>query len=261
MRRPGLVSGHPARLAAAPCRAVCLANPFCYDAAMKKYVTLAILFAAMTAPLAAQDSEPDQAPGSTDTPDDIRSFEQTDTRVVDRLPKPALTPESLTPQEKALLQGAYQGNLAEVQGLVAKGASVNLADIEKRTPLILAAYNGHTPVVEFLLSEGADVNATDGSGQTALMHTCKRSFNETAAVLLKNGADANIRTRKAGTSALMIAAVLGNADLLRMLLDHGADADLTDYFGDTAKTLAEKKGNSAVVELLSDPPETAGEQN
>ena len=98
---------------------------------MKKYVTLAILFAAMTAPLAAQESEPDEAPGSTDTPDDIRSFEQTDTRVVDRLPKPALTPESLTPQEKALLQGAYQGNLAEVQGLVAKGASVNLADIRQ----------------------------------------------------------------------------------------------------------------------------------
>jgi ankyrin repeat protein len=50
----------------------------------------------------------------------------------------------------------------------------------------------------------------------------------------------------------MIAAVLGNVDLVRLLLEHGADADLEDFFGDTAQMLAQKKGNSAVVDLLSD---------
>ena len=218
-------------------RAVCLAKPFCYDAAMKKHVMLTILLGALAAPLAAQDSEPDKIPESTQTPDNIRSYEQTGARAVDRLPEPAWAPEPYSQQEKALFQSAYQGELSKVQALVAKGASANAADIKKRTPLIMAAYNGHTPVVEFLLSEGADVNATDSGGQTALMYACKRSFNETAAVLF--------------------AAVLGNVDLVRMLLAHGADAGLTDYFGETAKTLAEKKGNSAVVELLSDPPETA----
>jgi ankyrin repeat protein len=39
-----------------------------------------------------------------------------------------------------------------------------------------------------------------------------------------------------------------------MLLDRGADPSLTDIFGNTAASLAEKKGNSAVVDLLSDPP-------
>ena len=238
-------------------RAVCLAKPFCYDAAMKKHVMLTILLGALAAPLAAQDSEPDKIPESTQTPDNIRSYEQTGARAVDRLPEPAWAPEPYSQQEKALFQSAYQGELSKVQALVAKGASANAADIKKRTPLIMAAYNGHTPVVEFLLSEGADVNATDSGGQTALMYACKRSFNETAAVLFENGADANVQTGKAGTTALMIAAVLGNVDLVRMLLAHGADAGLTDYFGETAKTLAEKKGNSAVVELLSDPPETA----
>jgi ankyrin repeat protein len=42
-----------------------------------------------------------------------------------------------------------------------------------------------------------------------------------------------------------------------LLLDNGANAELRDYFGDTAKVLAEKKGNAAVVELLADPPGTA----
>ncbi len=220
----------------------------CYDAAMKKLVVLVSLFGAISLPLAAQDSEPTQVPEPTQTPDVITVPEQTDA------PEPAQAPGPLSPLEKALIQSAYDGKLAEVQVLVAKGASVDLADKKKRTPLILAAYNGHTSVVEFLYGKGADINAKDSGGQTALMHTCKRSFNETAAFLLKNGAEVNVQSRKKGVTALMITAVAGNVELVRMLLDRGADANLTDVFGNTAKILAEKKGNSAVVDLLSEPP-------
>jgi len=92
------------------------------------------------------------------------------------------------------------------------------------------------------------------------MYTCKRSFDETAAFLLKNGAEVNVQSRKKGVTALMIAAVAGNVELVRMLLDRGADATLTDIFGNTAKILAEKKGNVAVVDLLSDPPAPADGQ-
>lgn len=211
----------------------------------------------MGAPLAAQDSDPDQVPEPAETPDSITAYERGDTPKASKLPLPAQASQQLNAQEKALFKSAYQGELSKVQGLVAKGVSVNTADMEKRTPLILAAYNGHTPVVEFLLAKGADINAADRSGQTPLIHTCKRSFNETAAFLLKNGADADVQTRKTGTTALMIAAVLGNLDLVRMLLDHGADVDLADSFGDTATMLARKKGNSAVVDVLSDLPGTA----
>jgi hypothetical protein len=41
---------------------------------------------------------------------------------------------------------------------------------------------------------------------------------------------------------------------------YGADANLTDIFGRTAKVLARKKGNSAVVDLLPDPPAPESEQ-
>jgi hypothetical protein len=226
----------------------------CYDAAMKKLVVLVSLFGAISLPLAAQDSEPTQVPEPPQTPDVITVPEQTDAPEPSQVPEPAQAPEPLSPREKALIQSAYDGKLAEVQALVAKGASVNLADKKKRTPLILAAYNGHTSVVEFLYGKGADINAKDSGGQTALMYTCKRSFNGTAAFLLKNGAEVNVQSKKKGITALMITAVAGNVELVRMLLDRGADANLTDVFGNTAKILAEKKGNSAVVDLLSDPP-------
>jgi len=105
--------------------------------------------------------------------------------------------------------------------------------------------------VEDLISEGADVNARDGDNQTALMYASKRSFNKTAAVLLKNGADVNVRSKKEGISALMLAAIWNNVDLVNMFLDQGADAKLRDVFGRTAEDLARKKGNSAVVDILS----------
>jgi hypothetical protein len=234
-----------------------LPNPFCYDAAMNRLVMSALLIGAICAPLAAQASEPKQVTEPAQTPDSIEDYEKGKIPVPSKLPPPSQIPEYLNPQEKALLQSAYKGDLQAVKAEVAKGAPVNLADAKKRTPVILAAYGGHTAVVEYLIGEGADVNAADSSGQTALIYTSKRSFTGTAALLLKNGADPNVQTRKTGTTALMIAAVLGDMEMLRLLLDNGADANLRDYFGDTARMLAEKKGNSAVVDLLSDPPGTA----
>ena len=208
---------------------------------MKIFLTFVTLLWAFSAPLFAQ------------TPDVIKVTEPA------QVPEPTEAPKPLSQRDKDLIQSAYDGKLAEVEILVAKGATVNLQDKKKRTPLILAASNGHTSVVEFLLSEGGDINARDSGGQTALMYTCKRSFNETAAFLLKNGAEVNVQSKKKGITALMLAAVSDNVELLRMLLEHGADANLTDIFGRTAKILAQKKGNSAVVDLLPDLPAQVSE--
>jgi ankyrin repeat protein len=225
---------------------------------MKIQLTLITLLWVFSAPLLAQVPEPKQVPEPEQTPDVVKVPQPGEAAVPAQAYKLPSVPESMDPREKVLFQSAYDGNLAEVQVLVAKGASVNLADEKLRTPLIMAAYGGHTSVVEFLVVKGADINHRDGDGMTALIHTSKRSFNETAAFLLKNGAEVNVQTPKKGITALMIAAVADNVELVRMLLDHGADANLTDIFGRTAKVLAQKKGNSAVVDMLSNPPKHEG---
>jgi len=187
---------------------------------------------------------------SEDTPDviDLTSIE----------PFPAQIDVSgpLSELEQNLILSAFKGELADVETLVNKGVDVNLQDQKKRTPLIFAASAGHTSVVEYLVGAGADVSMSDSSGQPPLLHACKGSFNETATFLLDNGADVNVQSKKRGVTALMLAAVWDNVELAQILLDHGADPQLTDSFGRTAKLLAEKKGNTAVIDLLPDPPES-----
>ena len=202
-----------------------------------------VLFAAtFCAPLFAQ------TPDSNVTPDTVKLDDTLE------LPQASDAPGSFTQVEVAFLRSVYSGDLDDVKVLVSKGADVNLRDQKKRTPLILAAYNGHTPVVAFLVGEGAEVNAVDGDSQTALMYASRRSFNETASLLLDNGAEVNLQSKKRNLDALMLAAVADNAELVRMLLDHGADASQKDIFGRSAKDLAEMKGNAAMVDMLSEPP-------
>jgi len=100
---------------------------------MKKLVVLVALSGAISLRLAAQDSEPTQVPGPTQTPDVITVPEQTDAPEPSQVPEPAQAPGPLGPREKALIQSAYDGKPAEVQALVAKGASVNVAGKEKRS--------------------------------------------------------------------------------------------------------------------------------
>ena len=208
----------------------------CYNSAMKILLTFVTLLWAFGAPLFAQ------------TPDVIEPPEPAQT------PEPTETPKPLSQRDNALIQSAYDGDLAMVEILVAKGTAVNLQGPKKRTPTILAASNGHTSVVEFLFSKGADINVRDSGGQTALMYATKRSFNETAAFLLKNGAEVDVQSKKKGFTALMLAAGLGNVELVQLLLEHGADPNLRDIFGVTAKGIAQDRAISAVVDLLPDPP-------
>ena len=54
------------------------------------------------------------------------------------------------------------------------------------------------------------------------------------------------------TLALMAASHQGNIEVLRMLLDAGADEDLADHRGDTSLIVASDKGHVQIVHMLLD---------
>jgi len=228
---------------------------------MKIQLTFVILLLALSFSLLAKSPEPVNVPDVVEasepeqTPDVITDLMPDENAEAAQAYKPPVAAEPMPPREKALFKSAYDGNLADVQVQITKGASANYADKEQRTALILAANNGHTAVVEFLYGKGADINAIDHGGMTALMYTAKRSFNETATFLLNNGAEVNVQSRKKGITALMLASGWGNEALVQMLLDKGADPAIRDNFGKTAANYAEKRGHSTVANMLANPPE------
>jgi len=162
-------------------------------------------------------------------------------------------PENIT-VESVLLELAFNGNLGAVQKLVEAGVPVDSVNTDQSTPLMWAAYNGHTEVAAYLLKRGANVDARDINGRTALLYASSGPFPETVELLLNNGADVNLQGTTEGFTALMMAAAEGQTEVVRLLLAHGARADILDRDGDTAEKFARERGQAGVLELLGKPP-------
>jgi ankyrin repeat protein len=155
-----------------------------------------------------------------------------------------------------LMYAAREGAGDATRTLSAAGADLNAAGPDGVTPLILAVINANFDVASTLLDEGADPNRADQSGMTALyaavdMLTLPWMQGRPAAkpsgtldavdivkALLTHGADVNVKLKAPllqrnhtagdpglgeGATPLMRAAKSGDADLMRMLLDKGAD--------------------------------------
>jgi ankyrin repeat protein len=116
--------------------------------------------------------------------------------------------------------------------------------------LLAAVHAGANDAVQRLLRQGADVNAHAEDGTTALMLATVVGDIQLVHMLLEDGADVNAKNR-AGASALMWA--VGDADKTRALLDHGADVNVRADSGRTPLMIAVgSPGAAVVVQLLID---------
>ena len=68
-------------------------------------------------------------------------------------------------------------------------------------------------------------------------------------LLLENGAQVDL-TDNDGDSALMLASKAGHSEVVKLLLANNAQVDLTDNDGDSALIYASQEGHSEVVKLL-----------
>src|SRR6266699_1709521 len=96
--------------------------------------------------------------------------------------------------DTALMFAARVDDLASAKLLVAAGANVNDEDAWGVSAVVRAAHSGFTDVVEFLLAKGANANS-DRAGFTALHEAVMRRDENLVKVLLDHGADANLPVR------------------------------------------------------------------
>jgi uncharacterized protein len=116
------------------------------------------------------------------------------------------------------LHWAVRANdLAAAQRLLSSGANPDAANRYGVTPLSLAAENASAPMIQALLQAGA--HSTD-----SILMTAARAGNaEVVRMLLARGADANARESSLGETALMWAAAENHPEAVRVLIEHGAD--------------------------------------
>lgn len=101
------------------------------------------------------------------------------------------------------------------------------------TPLHSLLKHGSLRPVELFLKHGADVNLRDHAGRSSISIATKHAKNsDVVKLLLDHGANANDVTRKNRTP-LHRACIRVRSDMVKTLLEHGADVNAADNHGCT----------------------------
>ncbi|MEO8432605.1 MAG: ankyrin repeat domain-containing protein [Acidobacteriota bacterium] len=118
-------------------------------------------------------------------------------------------------------------------------------------PLGLAAFFGRRGAVRTLLDAGADVHAEARNGmRVQALHSAAAAHDaEIVRALLESGADPNA-AQQAGYRPLHEAAGQGDAEIAHLLLEAGARLDLGNDDGKTPRDLAIEKGHGDLVARL-----------
>lgn len=148
----------------------------------------------------------------------------------------AQTPPSQVERARytGLLLAAARGDVAQIKAEIAKGARPDTRDFNERTPLHIATYGKHHDAMRSLVALGADPNALEKDRYDIVTIASVANDLPTLKVALEIGCSAkNITSRYDGT-ALIAAAHLGHAEVVRTLIAAKAPLDHVNNLGWTA---------------------------
>ncbi|MES2777319.1 MAG: ankyrin repeat domain-containing protein [Bacteroidota bacterium] len=125
-----------------------------------------------------------------------------------------------------------------VQQLLSHGADPNKRSNSVLTPLSWAAHNGNLEMVQLLLSHGAKMNRYEkGNATTPLIEAVQRKHLETARYLLNKEIEVDFADEK-GMTALSHAAKTKGFEIVKLLIEKGADCNHRDKEGNSILDLA-----------------------
>lgn len=120
---------------------------------------------------------------------------------------------------------AQAGDAASIARLAAGREKLDARDGHGRTPLMVAAHGRHLEAARALIRAGADVNLLDSRQYDALTIAAVNNDIAMVRLLIEAGADASLVTSPYDGTALIAAAHLGHAEVVRALIRAGAPLD------------------------------------
>ena len=150
---------------------------------------------------------------------------------------------------------AHLGHQAAARALLRGGANPNALDAQQYDIVTIAAVNNDVPMLKLALAGGCDPKAITSPYQgTALIAAAHLGHAEVVRVLIAAGAPLD-HVNNLGWTALIESVVLGNGgrnhiDTLDALVKAGANVNLADRAGTTPLTLAKARGYAEMVRIL-----------
>lgn len=129
---------------------------------------------------------------------------------------------------------AHAGDAARIAALAPSGADLEARDRAGRTPAHVAAFASSDDALRALAAAGGDLNALEGQDYDVLTIAAVANDPTLVALALELGNRADLITSPYEGTALIAAAHLGHADVVRLLAEGGAPLDHVNNLGWTA---------------------------
>src|ERR1700678_2593485 len=141
-------------------------------------------------------------------------------------------------------------NLATLDTLIKGGADVNTRDRHGETQLMYAGVAGSLDAMKILLTNGASVDAQSQSGATALIWAATDLAK--VRLLIDHGANVNLATKRRRTALLVAAMSDPSAEIVKLLIEKGADPKAVDFLKTTSLRAATLGNDTETIRMLVD---------
>ncbi|EPL9570091.1 ankyrin repeat domain-containing protein [Providencia rettgeri] len=196
-----------------------------------------------------------------------------------------MTTSTLTQE---FLTAAEKGQLELLKNCIEKGVDINTTNRQGRTAIVNASLNKHYECVSFLISAGADIDKQDQTCFNPFLLSCLNDDLTLLRLVLPAKPNLDLLTRFGGVgitpasekghveivrellekteinvnhtnfvgwTPLLEAIVLNDGgekqqQIVKLLLEHGANPHMTDKYGKKPLELAREKGYHEIAELL-----------
>ncbi|MGE3874981.1 MAG: ankyrin repeat domain-containing protein [Parvibaculaceae bacterium] len=154
----------------------------------------------------------------------------------------------------ALLVATQADAVEAAQALIAAGADVNAKDNIQDSAYLYAAAEGRLEILRLTLAAGADLESVNRYGGTGLIPASHHGHPDIVRELLKTDIAID-HVNRLGWTALIETIILSDGgpthtEILRLLVDAGADVNLADRDGVTPLAHAEQRRYAEMARIL-----------